>query len=568
MSKILVVGHPQSGYEGVEELLSACGMGAAQPSRRDGYTPQQINAMLCKAHGTPKLTSVTSEADIQQIGTAPVWQGLALDLMLGNLEENFWGWSDPNAIYLLDYWKQLDPTVKFVFVYGSPETALIESDGDAQADDIASLGRRLQNWKGFNEAMLYFYNRNQDRSVLVHAQQARLSVAASLQQLRTRLNAPVMDPPVELHLLDTAKSGSTEPSPSAVTSGAPMYAVKEVYEGRVRSTHAGSEMQTDALGAYLANQIVRLYPDVCEVFEELQSVANLARDPNAFEPCSARLAWGAMLERDRFRLTQERELRDKARALADARQHISDAVRARADLSKDLEQNKELLIRAEARYASLKAESDRCSEQALASKQEVESKAKDLLAKLEAAKDELGQLSSEKQNLLTELEKFPRQLDVLREENSNLLSELHQAQEDLERIYLETQQLKNLRPPPEPPRPYGAAERVRQELNYRLGAIMVQGSRSMVGLLRMPWALRAEMRSFRNERRESPHGGLAPLDSYMDVHEAERVKQHLSYRLGSTLLNCVNSPLGWVKLPFAVRREVREFRQQRQGRAK
>ena len=34
--------------------------------------------------------------------------------MLGNLEENFWGWSDPNAIYLLDYWKQLDPTEKEV----------------------------------------------------------------------------------------------------------------------------------------------------------------------------------------------------------------------------------------------------------------------------------------------------------------------------------------------------------------------------------------------------------------------------------------------------------------------
>lgn len=41
MNKILIVGHPQSGFEEVEQVLHDCGMAYAQPSRREGFLPAE-----------------------------------------------------------------------------------------------------------------------------------------------------------------------------------------------------------------------------------------------------------------------------------------------------------------------------------------------------------------------------------------------------------------------------------------------------------------------------------------------------------------------------------------------
>lgn len=59
------------------------------------------------------------------------------------------------------------------------------------------------------------------------------------------------------------------------------------------------------------------------------------------------------------------------------------------------------------------------------------------------------------------------------------------------------------------------------------------------------------------------HNNEPPIYAYNDAFEAERVKKHLSYRLGQTLLKNIKSPLGWIKLPFALAQNVREFRLER-----
>ena len=111
-------------------------------------------------------------------------------------------------------------------------------------------------------------------------------------------------------------------------------------------------MQTDALGAYLATRLFGLYPMFARFSRSFSPLQIWLRTRMRLNHAAARLAWGAMLERDRFRLTQERELQDKASTRRRETAYFG-CSKARADLSSDLEQNKELLIRAEARYASL-----------------------------------------------------------------------------------------------------------------------------------------------------------------------------------------------------------------------
>jgi hypothetical protein len=199
-----------------------------------------------------------------------------------------------------------------------------------------------------------------------------------------------------------------------------------------------------------------------------------------------------------------------------------------------------------------------------------------LLSQLHQVQEELERQQQRKQELEVRGAELERQVQTAREtqekgklkalgeENELLLSQLHQVQEELERYYLENQRLKQKVPPPKPAGPYGAADRIKRQLSYRLGAVMIQRSRSFGGWLGMPWALAAEAKAFRADLAQRQADKKAPpIHKYRDAHEAERVKQHLSYRLGSTLIQHGKSPLGWMKLPFAISREVHEFRSQR-----
>jgi hypothetical protein len=176
MNKIVIVGHPTSGYREVEALLHQSGMRPPLPSRREGLLPQDITATLCKAHKTPPLDAVMDEGEITQIQAGPVWHGMALDLMLGNLDQELWGWADPQTLFALDYWKDLDPKLSFVLVYDEPHRALM--DGQPEAGAAApkdGVQRRLNNWAACNGALLSFFLRNPQRCLLVHAQQVRLA---------------------------------------------------------------------------------------------------------------------------------------------------------------------------------------------------------------------------------------------------------------------------------------------------------------------------------------------------------------------------------------------------------
>lgn len=718
MHKFIIVGHPQSGYQDVEKLLNECGMGAARPSRREKLLPAEISEMLRKAHGTPALVSLGSTQEVEQIGTAPVWHGMAMDLMLGNLDQRFWGWSDPGAIHLLEYWKQLDPSINFVFVYADPQSALLGIEPDEHIEGESSVEAKLLNWHAFNRAMLHFHHRNPQRGVLVHSEQVRRSVRAYLQQLRTQLNAPLEDPPAHLLLEEEQGLLAARTAPAAVEDAEADREALVVSRQSV-SVPARELVIADEsdLTRYLATQCVAEHPIVVELYEELQAVANLPLE-NAVQPgASVGRAW-AGLQQQRSRLEQQRtELRtqqEAARALqeqVDAHRSASEAAAQRTDtlslelerlqreltehgntkeenelllaqlhqVQEELEQqlssrkaqeaalvessakleaaiaaeakSKELLAAqtlsaqaAEKRSADLskelaslqevlakhasteeenellltqlhqvqeelerlflnsktqdsalseamkKLEAARAEEQRLTKLLAVQSESnhgsekriKTLSAELEAVhakerklKNEFAATQSAQQAadkriaaLSTELDalrKAAADQDELKQENELLLTQLHQVQEELERYFLETQRLKQTMVPRAAPL-YGAADRVKQQLTYRLGATMIERSRSLGGWISMPFALIGTTRRFRADVRARGDEKLPPISKYQDRHEAERVKQHLSYRIGAALLRNVKSPVGWMRLPFALRREVKAFRAERKSR--
>jgi hypothetical protein len=468
-NKIVVVGQAESGLEQVFELLCAHGLAPAKVSKREGLSPQAIGEMLCQAHQVvplqvsrlpalsheagkevsdeAALTTLRSRQTLAQVEPGTVWQGLALDLLMGNLDQPLWGWADPKAIHVLNYWKLLDPTVVFVLVYDAPQSvlaaALMESDsedfhGEQAQQRVAGL---LEEWAAYNQTLLEFFYNNQSRCLLIQADHVLGAQPDMLQKVRTQLEAPIEMTELELLGVDSAEN---QPARAAQGGEAPA----EPY-------------------ALLARQIAKeLIPGDHPsrlLFSELQAAGSLP------------------VRRDQAQRNTQLALR----ALATLRQRITQLESAPAANQKELE-----------------------------------------------------------------------------EENELLLAQLHQVQEELERYYLENLELKQsggktgqgLSQPL-----YGAAERIKNQLSYRLGRAMIDRSTSFKGWLSMPFAAVRIRSAFRAERRSNASKSLPPISSYADAYDAERVKQHLSYRIGQHMVRCGMTPWGLLRMLFLVRHEVRLY---------
>lgn len=456
---VLIVGHPMTDYRRVESVLQGVGMLAAQKTRQQGLEPTDISAHLLKRAGIVPDFS----AKIEQVAPSPIWQILALDLFLGNSESGFWGWSDPQSIYLLDYWHATDPAMHFIFVYDSLEHVLVRASAGQELSREA-INQLTNEWQCFYTALMHFYHRHRERCLLVHAEQACANPEAFDKALSSCLQRPLQ-------------------------------------------RDANSSVVTMALGlleaSLAANMVKEQHAWLCS-YEELQSQADF---PLSLGKATDSLAvWNAFSE-----LSTQMSLYGKA------------------------------LTAAENEVAKI------CSQLDLVQDQK---------AKIESRLNEQQAL----QNIPPEVQ----------QENELLLLQLHQVQEELERYYLENQQLKcQVTPQPKqiaPKQPksyYGAAERVKRQLSYRLGAVMIAQSKSFAGWLGMPSALLREAREYDQEKAKNNKVKLPQLSQYADANEGERVKRHLSYRLGATLLTSYKSPIGWIKLPWLMRKQIREFKRER-----
>lgn len=621
MNKILIVGHPQSGYREVERLLSACGMATAQPSRREGFLPEQISSTLCKVHSAPALNQVDTDEQIKQIEAGAVWHGMALDLMLGNLDQPIWGWADPQAIYLLNYWRDLDPNITFILVYDRPHSVLTE----APAEDSASLSdqelsQRTNQWAAYNAALLHFYHRNAHRCLLVHSQQVRESASSYLQQVRTRINAPwpesmlqlaASPPPREpqaqlgAQLADSADTRFTEVVADGFddrvahlhfrgTTAIGTVSVEDAEQQPVEQTR--SEDHT-TLAIFIADALLRQQPASQQLYEELQAAANLPFAngvDTVLHAQSALQAWRS-LNIERAHLQQQHLLlgqlhHSKAQtqaALAQAsqeRDHVRDE-HARATQRIDalqhqlaqkgaLDQENELL------RLQLKQETEAPKvDPALVEENEL------LLTQLHMVQEELeryflqGQEQAKRVQALQEREdqlqaelataKSIPQAQTLSAEAAQMIAQLLQAQEAEERRFHNNQDRvpgkRNRHAHTADADHPDAADRVRQHLSYRLGQTMIQRSRSLGGWIGMPFSLARTARDYRRDQAKNATTPQHTFNSPHDKKRAEEIKQHLSYRLGSTLIAHGRSPIGWIKLPFALRREVKAFRQRKKA---
>lgn len=608
---ILVVAHPSAQAQQVFDLLKAAGVQEALPSRREQLSAQALTETLLKAHGL-QWRDGQVPTDIESVEASPMWQSLVLDLVLGNMEQPLWAWLDPQAVHLLDFWQQQSAHTVFMLVYDDIENIYqqcLHSGADASPE---SINAKVQSWVAYNEALLQFHLRNPQRSFLVHAKQVAQSAQSYVQQINQRVAAP----------LELAAGHSTASEEPVDTAEQPTSQLASTELQTQPSTT--TQPSTDGLANWLIEQLVHTQADALQLYEALQAAANLPLAQSAVtalvaDGAALQQAWASFVavQLQHSRNTQRvadlqqqlqtlQQQHAQVQALTDSEATAKQALQVqlknaeeenallfeqlhkvqeelerlylqgKADVTKAKQLQEQLAAEQQAakklkeQAASEQSKAKKLQEQISAEQVKAKKLQEQLSAEQQTAKKHKEQLAAEQAKikaLQAQLAKAPSnpKMDAsvaeLKEENDLLLKQLHIVQEELERYFLENQKYKKNSPKkPEQKTYYGAAERVKQQLSYRLGSTMIANSRSISGWLSMPFALSAEVKKFRKDQEKKSNQKLPPISAYRDALEAERVKQHLSYRLGACMIKNSKSLSGWMSMPWKLSQEVKAFR--------
>ena len=171
-----------------------------------------------------------------------------------------------------------------------------------------------------------------------------------------------------------------------------------------------------------------------------------------------------------------------------------------------------------------------------------------------------GQLAGSYCQLYRELLRFHAIEKLAGEENERMFLKLQQAREELDESALKNKRLNEVQTS-------AAEKRLKRQLPYRLGSTMVSCSRTLKGWLWMPFALARQFEHSDEEDGEDGSEKINARPARKSDDSGSQIRNQLSYRLGSTLVKNARSPVGWIKLPFALVSETVAFkRNQRRKR--
>ncbi|EMO8373924.1 DUF4422 domain-containing protein [Campylobacter coli] len=107
----------------------------------------------------------------------------------------------------------------------------------------------------------------------------------------------------------------------------------------------------------------------------------------------------------------------------------------------------------------------------------------------------------------------------------------------------------------------GAVERIKNQLSYRLGYAIVSNIKNPLKMVMIPSSIMKSVKEYRQYKNKTKHIVFQPLETYADYEECLKVQNHLSYRIGKTILSANKQGLkGFVKLPYSLFMEIRQFK--------
>lgn len=569
MTIIVQAGHKTSKSKQVMEKLYERGLSRPNDSYTHKMTSEQVSETLYKVFARENI-SVANEKIADNIMT---------DFLLANLDAENWGWESDKNLTSLEYWGQIEPDVGFILVFDHPKRLFDNIETEKLTTD--SVDKIVDEWVLYHQGILKILEAGNDRSILIEGQSALQSIP--------NLNTQLVKIGSNIKLKSAWQIVNTQPI--------------DLDSKKAQDPNFVSELIID--------EILKNYPEAINIFNNLLSKANLKISSPIYKTQRPKLVdlieslgcvqsnTQSIIDEYELKLSVLEQEKSDLVLLADNRKVVSIESRLQtaknniqsleAELKKKTSINSQ--VNSSANIADIEKENENENELLIVQIHQLqesleryyEEKEKYSLANIEkilVKKDqenqrlnkELQESNSKRQDLENKLKKIDNKIEEQTQSvNSNiekeiLIVQMYQIQEELERYYIENQKLKNIevsksertiRDLEQQPTHYGAAERIKQDLPYRLGEKIVKAKQPK-HIVSLPFVLAKEYSDF--QKNEVSVEKLPSIKLYKDAYEAEKIKKQLSYKLGVVVTTEVKSYKGLLSLPFKIVKEVVDFK--------
>ena len=199
-SAIIITGMHRSGTSFTASLLQSAGVdiGDRLMGRSSGNTQGHFEDLdFVEFHQQvleAQSLNIAGWTEANRVDVPRKYRQAALNLLTTRQTKPVWGWKDPRTTLFLDFWLQLLPDVKYLFVYRSPWQVLdsLFRRGDSIFESEPNLA--LTQWCNYNRAILDFQQRHGDRCILLEIETIianhNLPIELVNQQWNLQLQAP------------------------------------------------------------------------------------------------------------------------------------------------------------------------------------------------------------------------------------------------------------------------------------------------------------------------------------------------------------------------------------------
>ena len=356
-----------------------------------------------------------------QVQPGKLWNELATDLFLANMQQPNWGWADPQSAVLMDFWHDFDAQVRLLLIYNSPADYLTQVLIQNTQPSTQQVEAALDEWVRWNTALLRYMHRHPDYCLLVNSEHAVLQPLNFLDAVAAHW---------QISGLDTA----------AIT--------------------GNSRPDFQHLRAHLVNRLIDKHHPALALYQELQGASFLPTDPSLDSAESltgnSHGTWNDWVNASTqlAKLNQENAVLARASEKAGEintglKQESEHLLLQLHEVQQELEsyflKNEALTQLAEqAETITRELKDMQTQRDALAHENTLLTAAREIV--IQAQTDALAQLDcvrSENAVLARASEKAGEFNTGLRQESEHLLLQLHEVQQELEEYFLLYQQAKS-----------------------------------------------------------------------------------------------------------------------------
>jgi len=505
MSIIIQAGHKSSKSKQLMEKLYERGLSRPANSYTHKMTPQQVSETLYKVLARENMPSANEK----------ITDKIMIDLLLANLDLENWGWESDKNLTSLEYWGQIESDVRFILVFDHPKNLL--NNLKSKKITVELINQVMSEWVSYHQTMLDFFEKNQDTSILIECNCALKNINSLGVEVRSIAKTLQLKSSWQVISRDTKSIGSS---------------------------NAKSPLQINVVKDNVFAEIINKYPEAIKIFNTLLDKTSVKDSDLIYK--TKRTSLDSLVESLNYLAFEE----DKKCYLSNVETTLEQKELEAQRLNRELQESKSSLANIEINLEQKKLEAQRLNGEL----QDSNSKRKFLENEIKKVNNRIEDKARSNPSVNSNIE------------NSLLMVQIQQLQEELERYYIESQKFKNnevsknerpIKDLEKKPTYYGAVERIKQDLPYRLGEKIVNAKQPK-NIVSLPFVLTKEYSNF--QKNKVSVKSLPPIELYTDAHEAEKIKKQLSYRLGTVVTTEVKSYKGLVSLPYKIVKEIVNFK--------